>query len=1190
MAVRQTKLLVPPATGTTYVIRRRLDARLQDALRSAVTIVCAGGGYGKTTLLQSWATQAAQDCAVAWLSLDPADTGAVPLFEALNASLARALNGVGGAVSRLLERGEERIQQLAAVLSNEVLAWTEEHERDVLLFVDDVQFVADDPSTSSALGEFVSGLPPRAHVVFATRTPLKFAPLAKLRAGGVLVEVTQNDLRFTQDEASELIAGDILNSYYQKTDGWPIVVGLLAQMHRRDPARPEMAISGTQDSIFQFLAEEVVGRLPDDVLQILYALALPETVESSIACGLLNVERIEPVIAQLQERGLSFTRDGADTWRLHALFREYLIQRFAHEDPEGLRALRIRYAELLREAGRTMEALAQILDAGDFENILNYVFEAIVTIRLSDRNRQVIRLLSRVPDEVFIERPMLHRFLATAFMRDKQVGAAQTQLRLCYERASASNQPNVAFFAQMDLGMSHPEFNSLLRRDHLRSEAHFRAALQLAESSDLSNEQRYRMLAVWQLGMVEACRGNLEAAFELLSAAERIEREQSRHYEMVLVEIATVHSWSGNWRRSLEYAELAEQLFRGSEGSVQAGRALVAQARALQALGTNATRAFTVAQAAIEELREANQDYELPLALAVRATAALHLQTPDIESARESIREGAEWLVRRPNAGYAFELELARFHLSRIVSDSEGLREHASSLRKLALANDDSWQVAMAYLCEAQRLALLPDRAAARDTLAVAQYRFEAVRDAYHSALCQMLRLAIGAQMQELDVSSIVALVEQQQSRSAEFVFRAVPQSTLHLLVATIRANDPNENAVMLLSEHAAADIEPLAAIIVDTSLTDYQHVLALRSAVRIDALNARPLVVRALDSSSAVISTAARTLMTFLPSAAAQPLRVDVIGTLRVHLGTEIIEENSERWGRKRSIELLRLLAVSDAPITKDAAIEALWPENREILDTTFRVTVHGLRRTLQPEQEGPGDYIVYDGTVLRIKPETFIGTDARVATDLLNESEVHFAGGRFTEAARAADAAIEIFGRSPREESVDEWLRPHVRRWRDRCVRALRLRAEVDAGLGDRLAAASYLERAFTVDPLNEELLVELIDASVAAGRVEMARTHFKTYRRRLEEQVGSTPGPAAMERYSRLLLKSSAAKSPLSVREHEIVSLIGRGLSNKEIASNLGLSVWTVNNHVAKVLKKLNVQSRTAAVMAAKQVADD
>lgn len=53
-------------------------------------------------------------------------------------------------------------------------------------------------------------------------------------------------------------------------------------------------------------------------------------------------------------------------------------------------------------------------------------------------------------------------------------------------------------------------------------------------------------------------------------------------------------------------------------------------------------------------------------------------------------------------------------------------------------------------------------------------------------------------------------------------------------------------------------------------------------------------------------------------------------------------------------------------------------------------------------------------------------------------------------------------------------------------------------------------------------------------------------------------------------------------LTTREAEVLSGIARGLSNPQIANELGVSVKTVQNHVSRVLAKLQVTDRTQAAL--------
>ena len=59
------------------------------------------------------------------------------------------------------------------------------------------------------------------------------------------------------------------------------------------------------------------------------------------------------------------------------------------------------------------------------------------------------------------------------------------------------------------------------------------------------------------------------------------------------------------------------------------------------------------------------------------------------------------------------------------------------------------------------------------------------------------------------------------------------------------------------------------------------------------------------------------------------------------------------------------------------------------------------------------------------------------------------------------------------------------------------------------------------------------------------------------------------------------SHSSCDALTVREGEVLQLIGQGLSNKEIATELSVSVATVKHHVHHVLSKLNMPCRAQAM---------
>ncbi len=56
---------------------------------------------------------------------------------------------------------------------------------------------------------------------------------------------------------------------------------------------------------------------------------------------------------------------------------------------------------------------------------------------------------------------------------------------------------------------------------------------------------------------------------------------------------------------------------------------------------------------------------------------------------------------------------------------------------------------------------------------------------------------------------------------------------------------------------------------------------------------------------------------------------------------------------------------------------------------------------------------------------------------------------------------------------------------------------------------------------------------------------------------------------------------SKLELTLRQQQLVALVAKGLTNKEIASRLNLSEFTVRNHIHRILKQVDAESRSEAV---------
>jgi len=113
------------------------------------------------------------------------------------------------------------------------------------------------------------------------------------------------------------------------------------------------------------------------------------------------------------------------------------------------------------------------------------------------------------------------------------------------------------------------------------------------------------------------------------------------------------------------------------------------------------------------------------------------------------------------------------------------------------------------------------------------------------------------------------------------------------------------------------------------------------------------------------------------------------------------------------------------------------------------------------------------------------------------------------------------------------------------------------IEVGAGGYLLQDAVPDDVFRV--------VEAVCAGQAFCPPQLAAAAF----RRLWQLARAAPDPA----------ESLAHR--LSAREQEILTLIGEGLANKQIARRLDITLCTVKNHVHRILNKLRVNGRREAV---------
>jgi LuxR family transcriptional regulator, maltose regulon positive regulatory protein len=103
------------------------------------------------------------------------------------------------------------------------------------------------------------------------------------------------------------------------------------------------------------------------------------------------------------------------------------------------------------------------------------------------------------------------------------------------------------------------------------------------------------------------------------------------------------------------------------------------------------------------------------------------------------------------------------------------------------------------------------------------------------------------------------------------------------------------------------------------------------------------------------------------------------------------------------------------------------------------------------------------------------------------------------------------------------------------------------------------------------------------------QSAQAPLLAYVGRLLEAQGSRPLPIGQSPSSSVTPQATGNNliEPLTDREHEVLRLLAAGLSNREIAEQLVVSVNTVKAHAKSVNSKLNTHNRTQAVNRAQEL---
>ena len=185
-----TKFFVPTPSGT-LISRPCLMALLHQSLERSLTLVSAPAGFGKTTLLATWAQSLpAGDPQVAWVTLNEEENDPWLFWTYVLTAFDRQQPGCLTSVLTLLQ--SPPVPSLKDILTTLINVLVETPGQ-LLLILDDYQVITEQ-QVHTTLSYLVERLPDHVHIILSTRVDPPFS-LPLLRARKLMLEVRADQLR-----------------------------------------------------------------------------------------------------------------------------------------------------------------------------------------------------------------------------------------------------------------------------------------------------------------------------------------------------------------------------------------------------------------------------------------------------------------------------------------------------------------------------------------------------------------------------------------------------------------------------------------------------------------------------------------------------------------------------------------------------------------------------------------------------------------------------------------------------------------------------------------------------------------------------------------------------------------------------------------------------------------------------------
>ena len=391
---------IPIAPENQFCLERpKIYDLLEKASRSSLVTVIAGTGYGKTRSVSAFVRK--HNAISVWIQL----------FERNNLSwsfwgnFCQAVGFISSdTAAKLREIGfpdsDQKFDRYLRIAQKHILP-----KLRYMFVYDDFHLIREPAVLRFVERSIVRSLPNVSSILISRTEPgINTIPML---SKGFLSRITEDDLRFTQEETREYFRSqwfDLPSSAYddvhRDTEGWALGVHLAALALKNSPPGETQALSSVKKNIVSLIETDVVSVVSEDLRKFLIKISLIDHLSMDILAGLAEGTGVLEELARIG----SFVRYDPylHTWRVHHLFLEYLNGRQGELSEGERQDVYVKAARWCAENNLKVDALGYYAKAEIYEKFFDILYSLPLTLPKSV-GQFLMEILDRAPKSLFTE-------------------------------------------------------------------------------------------------------------------------------------------------------------------------------------------------------------------------------------------------------------------------------------------------------------------------------------------------------------------------------------------------------------------------------------------------------------------------------------------------------------------------------------------------------------------------------------------------------------------------------------------------------------------------------------------------------------------------------------------------------------------------------------------------------------------